>query len=191
MQARSSFAGNLEIGPGGNSTLLAALAPSAYSTASLTVGGTLEVRRRHRVFHRHRWAPARSSIDNGGAISGDGTAHRLGGGAILNNGTIEAVADQTLGLQQLIVANDLSGSGTLLIDRRRHADRWRRGRLDARPSTFAANSIAQLANDPYSPSTLVLGSPGGMRGTISGFTFADRLVLEGVTATSASYAAAR
>ena len=43
VQAAQVVAGNLQIGPGGNTTLLAALAPSAYSTASLTVGGTLEV----------------------------------------------------------------------------------------------------------------------------------------------------
>ena len=43
VQAAQVVAGNLQIGPGGNTTLLAALAPSAYSTASLTVGGTFEV----------------------------------------------------------------------------------------------------------------------------------------------------
>ena len=41
MQSALSLSGNLDIS--GSTSLLAALSPSAYSTASLTVGGTLEV----------------------------------------------------------------------------------------------------------------------------------------------------
>ena len=122
------------------------------------------------------------TIDTGGAITGDGTLTAAGGGAILNNGTIEAVADQTLGLQRLSVASDLSGTGTLIIDA---GATLRLGGAVASTQTitFAANSIAQLANDPYSPSTLVLDQPDQTLGTISGFSFADRLVLQGVTIT--------
>ena len=53
---------------------------------------------------------------------------------------------------------------------------------------FAPNTAAQFANGPYSPSTLVLAAPLYMFGAISGFTFADRLVLEGVTAVPARVA---
>ncbi len=60
VQAAQVVAGNLQIGPGGNTTLLAALAPSAYSTASLTVGGTFEVRPAARRASPERSAPRSS-----------------------------------------------------------------------------------------------------------------------------------
>ncbi len=180
--------GNLNIGAGGINALLAALAPSAYSTASLTIGGTLEVLSGGAAYVTGSFGAGAVTIDSGGAIRGDGTVTASGGGAIQNNGTIEAAADQTLGLQRLTVTNALSGTGTLIIDA--GATLTLRGAVASTQTiTFAANSIAQLANDPYSPSTLVLAPAAqALGGTISGFSFADRLVLEGVTVTSAGYA---
>ena len=169
------------------STLLAALTPSAYSTASLTIGGTLEMLSGGATYFTGSLSAGAVTIDTGGAITGDGTLTAANGGAILNNGTIEAAADQTLGLQRLSVAERSLGH--------RRADHRRRCHVEARwcgastqSITFAANSIAQLANDPYSPSTLALDQPDETLGTISGSSFADRLVLQGVTIMSASYA---
>ena len=118
---------------------------------------------------------------NGGTLSGGGTLSALGGGSILNNGTIEAVADLTLGLQRLSVTNNVTGTGTLAIDA--GATLLLGGSVASTQAIqFAPNTAAQFANGPYSPSTLVLAAPLYMFGAISGFTFADRLVLEGVTA---------
>jgi T5SS/PEP-CTERM-associated repeat protein len=182
VQSALSLAGNLTVDSG--TSLLAALSPSAYSTASLTVGGTLDVG--GNAYFSGMLGAAAVIIDSGGTIHGDGTLKASVGSSILNNGTIEAVADQTLGLQQLVVASDLTGSGTLLIDP--GATLILSGTV---PSTqaiqFAPNSIAQLSNEFYSPSTLELGSPGGMHAAISGFTFADMLVLDNTTATSVGY----
>jgi len=80
---QSSFvlAGNLGIGDAGSSsTLLAALAPSAYSTASLTVGGTLEVSNGGAVYFTGSLGAGAVTVDSGGAISGDGTVTASGGG---------------------------------------------------------------------------------------------------------------
>src|SRR6185437_7641401 len=52
---------------------------------------------------------------------------------------------------------------------------------------FAPNTSDQLGQDPYTPSTLVLAAP-PTTATITGFTYADRIVLSGVTVSSASYA---
>ena len=116
--------GNLDIGAGGINALLAALAPSAYSTASLTIGGTLRgPERRHRVFHRISWR-RRDHDRQRRCDQGRRDPHGLRRQRDRqNNGTIEAAADQTLGLQRLTVTNALSGTGTLIIDRRRHVDR--------------------------------------------------------------------
>ena len=187
VQAAQVVAGNLQIGPGGNTALLAALAPSAYSTASLTVGGTLEVAAGGTArFTGTLGAPivqvdAGSGGLNGGTLSGGGTLSALGGGPIVNNGTIEAVADLTLGLQRLSLTNNVTGAGTLAIDA--GATLLLGGQVESTQAIqFAPNTAAQFANGPYSPSTLVLAAPLYMFGAISGFTFADRLVLEGVTA---------
>jgi hypothetical protein len=51
---------------------------------------------------------------------------------------------------------------------------------------FAPPSITQLSNDPYSPATLELESPLGFLGNITGFSFADSLVLDGTAATTAT-----
>jgi T5SS/PEP-CTERM-associated repeat protein len=187
VQGSTVIPGNLDIGVGGAfRTLLAALTPSAYSTASLTIDGTLEVLSGGATYFTGSLSAGAVTIDTGGAITGDGTLTAANGGAILNNGTIEAAADQTLGLQRLSVASDLAGTGALMIDA--GATLRLGGAVASTQSiTFAANSIAQLANDPYSPSTLVLDQPDQTLGTISGFSFADRLVLQGVTITSASY----
>jgi T5SS/PEP-CTERM-associated repeat protein len=187
VQSTMVVPGNLDIGGAGNSTsLLAALAPSAYSTASLTIGSTLEVQSGGAAHFTGSLSAPAVTVDSGGTISGDGTVTASSGGAILNNGTIEAVADLTLGLQQLTVANALSGTGTLQIDPGATLTLARAVGPD-QTVEFAANSIAQFANDPYSPSTLVLDTPQAVHGAITGFTFADSLVLDGVTATSASY----
>jgi T5SS/PEP-CTERM-associated repeat protein len=186
VQGSTAIPGNLDIGIGGTNTLLAALAPGAYSTASLAIGGTLEVLNGGAAFFTGSLSAGAVTIDNGGAIDGDGTLTASNGGAILNNGTIEAAADLTLGLQQLTVANALAGTGTLIVDP--GATLILGGAVGPHQTVeFAPNSIAQFSNDPYSPSTLVLERPLGMQGTITGFSFADSLVLDGITATGVSY----
>ena len=181
VQSALSLAGNLTVD--GNTTLLAALAPGAYSTASLTVGGTFEVQGGAAAYFTGSLGARAVTIDNLGAISGDGTVTASGGGSILNNGTMEAVADQTLGLQRLAIANDISattGTGTLAIDA--GATLTLSGQLQNQTIDFAANSSRQLSNDPYSPSTLVLNGQALLTGSpITGFSFADRLVLNNVT----------
>jgi T5SS/PEP-CTERM-associated repeat protein len=186
VQGSTVIPGNLDIGSGGISTLLAALAPSAYSTASLAIGGTLEVLNGGAAFFTGSLSAGAVMIDTGGAITGDGTVTALNGGAIVNDGTIEAAADLTLGLQQLTVTNALAGTGTLIVDP--GATLVLGGAVGPQQTVeFAPNSIAQFSNDPYSPSTLVLERPLGMQGTITGFSFADSLVLDGITATGVSY----
>jgi T5SS/PEP-CTERM-associated repeat protein len=181
VQGSTAIPGNLDIGSGGTNTLLATLAPSAYSTASLTIGGTLEVLNGGAAFFTGSLSAGAVTIDNGGAIDGDGTLAASNGGAILNNGTIEAAADLTLGAQRLVVGNDLSGAGVLIIDP--GATLVLSGQVQTQSIQFVANSSSQLSNDPFSPSTLVLNQPSQMTGsTISGFTFADRLVLNNFAA---------
>jgi len=101
VQGSSVYSGDLEIGGAGNNTsLLAALAPAPYSTASLTIGGTLEVHSGGAAHFTGALSANAVTVDPGGAIAGGGTLTALGG-AIVNNGAIEAVADLTLGLQRL------------------------------------------------------------------------------------------
>ena len=117
--------------------------------------------------------------NSGGTIAGNGTL--TGNGTIINTGTIEAVADQTLGAQRLVVRNDLSGAGVLIIDP--GATLVLSGQVQTQSIQFVANSSSQLSNNPFSPSTLVLNAPSLVTGSpISGFTFADRLVLNNFVA---------
>src|SRR5262249_38928715 len=95
VNAAQSYAGNLQIGTGGISTLLAALSPSAYSTASLLVGGTFEVMSGGNAFFSGALGAQTVQIDAGGALVGNGTV-TAGAGGIVNNSTIEAAADFTL-----------------------------------------------------------------------------------------------
>ncbi|MBI2740861.1 MAG: hypothetical protein HYX38_30540 [Rhodospirillales bacterium] len=100
------------------------------------------------------------------------------------------MADYTLGSQRLVVSDNLTGPGKLTIDA--GATLVLNGTVRGQAVAFADNTNAQLAQYPYSPSTLVLKDfatfdSGGS--TIAGFTFADRLVLENATLASggASY----
>src|SRR5215831_4129992 len=182
VNAAPSYAG-LQIGTGGVNTLLAALSPSAYSTASLTVGSTLEVLSGGNAFFSGTLGAQTVQVDAGGALVGNGTV-AAGAGGTINNGTIEATADYTLGLQQLTLGNVTgTGTGTLQVDA--GASLTLSGTVDATQTIqFAPNSVAQFAQGPYSPSKIVLQSPLDMHADITGFTFADRLVLPGVQLTS-------
>ena len=190
VQSSLALSGNLQVGPGGDATtLLAALSPSAYSTASLIIGDTFEILSGGAAHFTGSLGSPTVKVDSGGVLSGDGTLAASGGGPIVNNGTIEAVADHSLGLMRLNVAGALSGTGTLLIDP--GATLILSGEVGSSQTVqFRPNSSVQFANNPYSPSTLTLAAPTTMQGSISGFTFADWLVLDGVTASgaSASYA---
>ncbi len=187
VSASFSTSGNLQIGPGGDYTsMLAALSPGAYSTAQLTVGGMLEIESAGVARFTGLLSGGSLAVDSGGVLAGNG-ALAAGSGAIANNGTIEAVADTTLGLQQLVVSNAVSGSGTFVIDA--GATLVLSGSVASGESiVFAPNTADQFANNAYAPSTLVLSAPHGTQPAISGFTFADRLTLLGVAASSASYA---
>ncbi len=187
-----AIAGNLDVGgtdssAGGAATLLAALAPSAYSTASLPVGGTLQVWGEGTVRLTGALGAGYVDIAAGGSISGDGTLATSAGTAILNDGTIEAVADQTLGLQELAVAAPVAGTGEMQIDA--GAELALKGAAGAGQTIlFAAPSQAQLSLGPYSPTTLALADPSAFAGTIAGFSYAASLLLEGVDASGATYA---
>ena len=169
--------------------MLAALSPNAYSTASLTIGGALSVQTGSSTYFSGTLAA--NTINNaGGTIRGNGTLDATGSTSITNTGTIEAVADYTLGSQRLVVSDNLTGTGTLTIDA--GATLVLNGTVDTQTVNFVANSSTLLAQYPYSPSTLVLKDADGFTAsTINGFTFADRLVLENVTLSgAATYAGA-
>jgi hypothetical protein len=186
VQSALSVPGNLEIGGAGNpSTLLAALAPSAYSTANLSIGAALNVHSGGTGRFTGALTARSVNIDTGGTVSGDGTLTASGSSSIVNNGTIEAVADLTIGLQRLRVANAVTGTGgpgssKLIIDAGATLDLV--GAVDSTQAIeFASNTVAKFANGPYSPSTLLLEAPLDLQAAITGFTFADRLVLLNVT----------
>ena len=182
--ATLDVAGNLNLGDG--STLLAMLAPSAYSTTSLMIGGALELASGGTARITGALNAGRFDEAAGGLLAADGTLTTTGSGPIINDGTIEAVSDQTLGLQQLTLAEPVAGTGTLLIDP--GASLILAGASGPGESvSFAPASVSQLSNDPYSPSTLELETPFGMKSTIGGLSLSDSLVLDGVTATGASY----
>jgi T5SS/PEP-CTERM-associated repeat protein len=187
VQASLGFAGDLQIGPSGyTTTLFAALAPSAYATATLSVGGTFEVKSGGAAYFTGDVSAATIEVDYGGLLNGAGVVSGSSAGAIVNSGTIEAIADLTIGLQQLEIGNAVTGSGTLLIDAA--ATLILDGAVGSgQVIEFGSNTSAQLSESPYPPSTLELAAPSTMSGPISGFTYADRLMLEGVTITSASY----
>src|SRR5918993_647428 len=177
VQSQLSLAGNLDLS--GSTSLLAALSPNAYSTANLTIGGAFSVQTGSSTYFSGTLAA--NTINNaGGTIRGNGTLDATGSASITNTGTIEAVADFTLGSQRLVVSDNLTGLGTLTIDA--GATLVLNGTVNTQTVNFVANSATQLAQYPYSPSTLVLKDPGNFTAsTINGFTFADRLVLENVT----------
>ena len=177
VQSQLALAGNLDLS--GNTSLLAALSPNAYSTASLTIGGAFSLQTGSSTYFSGTLAA--NTINNaGGTIRGNGTLDATGSSTIVNTGTIEAVADFTLGSQRLVVADNLTGAGTLTIDA--GATMALNGTVNTQTINFVANSATQLAQYPYSPSTLVLKDPGSFTASsINGFTFADRLVLENVT----------
>ena len=158
VQASLGFAGNLQIGPGGyTTTLFAALSPSAYATATLSVGNTFEVMNGGAAYVTGAVTAATVQVDSGGLLNGGGVISASLGGAIVNSGTIEAMADTTLGLQRLEIVNALTGSGTLLIDA--GATLLLSGAVGSSQLVqFAPNTAAQLANSPYTPSTLVLAA---------------------------------
>jgi hypothetical protein len=187
VQASATFSGDLYIGADGEiATMLAALAPSAYSTASLTIENALDVAAGGTAFFSGLLNAASMTIDSGGAVVGTGTLSVADGSAIRNEGTIAAVSDLTLGLQRLTVANALDGAGSLVIGPGATLILERAVGPDQHIE-FAPSTLAQLANDPISPSTLVLQAPEAMQAAISGFSFVDRLVLEGGTAGSVDY----
>jgi fibronectin-binding autotransporter adhesin len=177
VQSQLSLTGNLDLS--GSTSLLAALSPNAYSTASLTIGGALSVQTGSSTYFSGTFTA--NTINNaGGTIRGNGTLDATGGNTIINTGTIEAVADYTLGSQRLVVSDNLTGAGTLTIDA--GATLALNGTVTTQTVNFVANSSTQLAQYPYSPSTLVLKDPGNFTASsINGFTFADRLVLENIT----------
>ena len=192
VNSTDNISGDLQIGPNGTATnLLAALSPDAYATATLTIGGALEIESGGTAWFSGDLSAAAVKVDGDAVISGAGTlTASTANASITNDGTIEAVADTTLGLQQLTVSNDLTAdsgdSGKSIIDP--GATLILNGAVNSSQTiTFGPNSINQFANDPYSPSTLELGSPGAVSGTITGVTFADELILEDIDASSASY----
>ena len=187
VQASLDVAGNLQLGSGGYATtLFAALAPNAYATATLSVGGTFEVKSGGAGYFTGGLTAPTVQVDTGGLLNGAGVLSASLGGAIVNSGTIEALADFTLGQQQLEVANALTGSGTLLVDA--GATLILDGAVgSSQVVRFASNTSAQLSQSPAPPSTLELAAPATMSAVISGFTYADRLRLDGVTITGASY----
>jgi hypothetical protein len=184
-----SVAGDLNIGgsaggDGGDGVLLANVAPGDQSTATLTVGGTVHVWSLGTARLAGNLSAAAIRTDPGGTISADGTLSVSAAGPIANNGAIEAVTDQTAGLQILTLGTAVAGTGQLQIDPGATlilADAVSVGQT----VDFLPPSAAQFANDPYSPSTLVLETPFGMKGTVTGFTFADSLVLYGINGATA------
>ena len=123
VQSQFSLSGDLELD--GNTSLIAALSPNAYSTANLVIGGALSVDAGSSTYFSGTLAAA--TINNtGGTIRGNGTLDATGSTSIGNTGTIEAVADFTLGSQRLVVADNLTGTGNA-------ADRCRRNPVPARP----------------------------------------------------------
>ena len=187
-----SVAGDLNIGgaaggDGGDGVLLANVAPGDQSTATLTVGGTVHVWGHGTARLAGNLSAAAIRTDPGGTISADGTLSVSAAGPIANNGAIEAVTDQTAGLQILTLGTAVAGTGQLEIDP--GATLILTDAVGAGQTVdFLPPSAAQFSNDPYSPSTLLLETPFGMKGTVTGFTFADSLVLYEINGASAAIA---
>ena len=187
-----SVAGDLNVGgsaggDGGDGVLLANVAPGDQSTATLTVDGTVHVWSHGAARLAGNLTAAAIRTDPGGTISADGTLSVSAAGPIANNGAIEAVTDQTAGLQILTLGTAVAGTGQLQIDPGATlvlADAVGSGQT----VDFLPPSAAQFSNDPYSPSTLLLETPFGMKGTVTGFTFADSLLLYGINGASAAIA---
>ena len=76
VQNTQVITGDLEIGP--DTTLLAALSPSAYSTASLTVDGALEVLNGGTARFSGALGGSTVQIESGGAVRGNGTLSASG-----------------------------------------------------------------------------------------------------------------
>ena len=90
-------------------------------TATLTIGGALEIESGGTAWFSGDLSAAAVKVDGDAVISGAGTlTASTANASITNDGTIEAVADTTLGLQQLTVSNDLTAdsgdSGKSIID---------------------------------------------------------------------------
>ena len=128
--------------------MLAALSPNAYSTASLTIGGALSVQTGSSTYFSGTLAA--NTINNaGGTIRGNGTLDATGSTSITNTGTIEAVADFTLGSQRLVVSDNLTGAGTLTIDA--GATLVLNGTVNTQTVNFVANSAPSSRNTPIRP----------------------------------------
>ncbi|MCB8882577.1 Hint domain-containing protein [Acidisoma cellulosilytica] len=186
-----AIAGDLAVGgtagtAGGAGTVIAALSPDNSSTTGLTIGGALKVWGQGAVRFTGALDPDGVTVASGGLISGDGTLAAEGGSGILNDGTIDAVADQTVGAQELTLASAVEGTGTILID----AAATLILDLSIGPFetiAFAPPDIDQLSDDPYSPTSLILQTPAGFNAAITGFSWADDLVVEDFSATNVFY----
>ncbi|MBL6651661.1 MAG: hypothetical protein ISP49_08720, partial [Reyranella sp.] len=183
VQSSLNVTGNLTVD--GNTSLFAQLSPNAYSTATLKVGGAFDVQSGATAFLSGQFTAGQFTNELGGTIRASGQLVS-GNGTILNNGMIEATADQTLGATRLVINNSLThsgaGTGTLQIDA--GATLVLNGAVTSQTIKFASNTVTQLANSPYAPSTLVISNAPALSGvTINGFTFADKLVLPNVNIT--------
>jgi len=87
----------------------------AYSTASLTIGGTLEVHSGGAAHFTGALSANAVTVDPGGAIAGGGTLTAL---AARSSTTARSRRWRilTLGLQRLTVTNALAGSGYLIVN---------------------------------------------------------------------------
>ena len=163
----------------------------------VVAGGAVAQRLQHREPHDRRrllgrdrqqhvllgHARAANAINNtGGTIRGNGTLDATGGTSIANTGTIEAVADFTLGSQRLVVADNLHGhrqrctidaGATLVLN----------GTVHDQTITFVANTATSSSRSiPIRRARWCWTSRAALpASSIEGFTFADRLVLENVT----------
>ena len=192
MNSTDNISGDLQIGPNGTATnLLAALSPDAYATATLTIGGALEIESGGTAWFSGDLSAAAVKVDGDAVISGAGTlTASTANASITNDGTIEAVADTTLGLQQLTVSNDLTAdsgdSGKSIIDP--GATLILNGAVELVSNHhLRAKQYQSVCQRSVLAKQLELGSPGAMSGTITGVTFADELILEDIDASSASY----
>ena len=119
-------------------------------------------------------AAGASLVNEGSMLINAHAAQFTGTGRLVNNGIIRITGDQAGGAP-VRIDTALDGAGRVVVSGG--------ATLALKASVGASETILLDAGD----NTLRLAQPAGFAGTIAGFSIGERIVFEGVTATSAFY----